>query len=332
MASSSAREDDDTDICRGPVPLTDENLPKIEFTIFVHVFYPEVWEEMRREITEAVREPFGLVITRPPFVAPVPLPDTPFLAFSEQIEVENRGRDILPFLKALRCPLLPATDIGLKLHTKRSPHRTDGADWRRFLCDSLLETDGQSGLAGHTLLTEEGRLGLIAPNAHLLPLDGRTSINDTAISIMLRTLYGAYPSTLVRLTRFAAGSMFWFRRSTLAPLLVPEIDALFAAERGQLDGTAAHALERLFVTIIEHQGFLAASMENASPILNAPPSSLTDAELADLIEDTRVGENPFSLPLRDFWRKSPRLLKLVHRIYARLPKGIIRMLHAVMRF
>lgn len=311
--------------------MTDENPPKIEFTILVHVFYPEVWEEMRREIAEAVRQPFGLVITRPPFVAPVPLPDTPFLAFSEQIEVENRGRDILPFLKALRCPSLPATDIGLKLHTKRSPHRTDGADWRRFLCESLLETNGQSGLAGHALLAKEGRLGLIAPKAHLLPLDGRTSINDTVISDMLKTLYGASASSAVRRTRFAAGSMFWFRRSTLAPLLVPEIDALFAAERGQLDGTAAHALERLFATIVEHQGFLAAGMENAGSILGAPPSSLADAELADLIENTLVRENPFSLPLRDFWRKSPRLLKLAHRIYARLPKGVIRMLYVVMR-
>lgn len=300
------------------------------FTIFAHVFYPDVWEEMCKEIEVAVHQPFGLVITRPPFLAPAALPDTPMLVFSEQCEVENRGRDILPFLKALRRPALPSTDIGLKLHTKRSPHRSDGAHWRRFLCGSLLETNGRDGLLGHDLLARDGRIGLIAPRAHLLSLDGRTSINDTAISDMLTTIYGPQSAGTVKLTRFAAGSMFWFRRSALSPLLVPEVDRLFVVERGQLDGTAAHAMERLFATIVERQSLITVGMENVGPI-NAASATLSDAELTNLIEYTLVRENPFSLPLGDFWRTRPRLLKLAHRIYARLPKGVIRVLGSAMR-
>lgn len=311
--------------------MSEKNDNKANFTIFVHVFYPDVWEEMRREIEQAIHQPFALVITRPTSVAEVPLPDTPFLKFSDQFEVENRGRDILPFLKALRRKKLPATDIGLKLHTKRSPHRSDGADWRRFMCSSLLCSNGKDTLLGHAVVAAEDRIGLIAPRAHLMGLDGRTSINEAAIADMLSTIYGRDTIVDVKMTRFAAGSMFWFRRSALDPLLSEEIESLFAAEQGQLDGTAAHALERLFATIMERQGLVPAAMENLGPILQAPPSSLSGAELVALIDRTMIHENPFSLPLRNFWRKRPRLLKLAHVIYARMPKPVIRVIRAVMR-
>ncbi|MQY48140.1 hypothetical protein GAO09_19045 [Rhizobiales bacterium RZME27] len=304
---------------------------KADFTIFVHVFYSDVWEEMRWEIEQALHQPFALVISRPPTVAPVPLPNTPFLKFSHQFEAENRGRDILPFMKALHGQILPTPDIGLKLHTKRSPHRSDGADWRRFLCGSLLETDGEGVLLGQKLMAADHRIGLIAPRAHLMALDGRTAINDGAMSDMLAAFYDRDAIVDVEMPRFAAGSMFWFRRSALNLLLSEEVDTLFAAERGQLDGTAAHALERLFATIVEHQGFVSAAMENAGPILNAPPSSLSESELKLLIDRTLVPDNPFSLPLRDFWRQSPRLLKLAHMVYAKMPKGAIRMVRAVIR-
>ncbi|MEB2848282.1 rhamnan synthesis F family protein [Endobacterium cereale] len=315
----------------GADPLTQQSDPTIGFTIYVHVYYPDVWDEMCGEIVATVRQPFGLVITRPPCVAPVALPDTPFLRYSQQLEVENRGRDILPFLKALRRPRLPVTDIGLKLHTKRSPHRADGADWRRFLCNSLLQSDTANGLLGHALLTAEQRIGLIAPNAHLLPLYGRTSINDDVITEVLTRLYGGERAPAVAMEQFAAGSMFWFRRSALDRLLAENIDTLFAAERGQLDGTAAHALERLFATIVEQHGQLAVGMENTTPIMMAQPDRLTTAELQSLIDSTLNRENPFSMTLSPFWRDNPRLLKLAHAVYARMPKRAIRVLRAAVR-
>lgn len=314
-----------------PDPSSQHTNQKLDFIIFVHVFYPEIWEEMRCEIAATVRQPFGLVLTRPPCVRLLSLPNTPWLRFSQQIVVENRGRDILPFLKGLRTLDLPDADIGLKLHTKRSPHRADGSDWRKFLSASLLQCDEQNGLLGYSLLKTEPRIGLIAPEAHLLPLNGRTSINDTMMSDVLACLYGRDSSGGVVMDRFAAGSMFWFRRSAFDPLLAPDIDSLFAAERGQLDGTAAHAMERLFATIIEQHGHIAVGMENAIPILNAPPEALTATELHILIDTTLNRDNPFSMALADFWRNNPRLLKLAHAVYARMPNRAIRLLRAALR-
>lgn len=60
---------------------------------------------MWREIAPAVPQPFALVITRPPSVAQVLSSDAPFLEF----EMENRGRDILPVMKALCEENLPLT-------------------------------------------------------------------------------------------------------------------------------------------------------------------------------------------------------------------------------
>lgn len=313
-----------------PNLLSDSVGRQAAFTIFVHVFYPDVWEEMRVEIETAAVMPFALVVTRPSSVAPVRIPDTSYLTQFWQFETENRGRDILPFLKALGDPSLPATDIALKLHTKRSPHRSDGADWRRFLCRSLLKPDGHGGLAGYALMANEPRIGLIAPEAHLMPLHGRTSINGKLIDDVVSVLHGN--GAVVDLTdgRFAAGSMFWFRRSALAPFLSKDIEALFAAETGQLDGTAAHALERLFVSLVESQGLLSAAMENTFPILEASDKPLSTSQLTSLIDRTLISDNPFSLPLRDFWRKNPSLLKLAHFVYAKMPKNVIRAVRAVL--
>lgn len=303
-----------------------QHIHQADFTIFVHVFYPDVWEEMAAELEARVRQPFYLVITRPAGSKPVMRPRMDHLVAFTELEVDNRGRDILPFLTALKQHAMPADAIGLKLHTKRSPHRSDGDGWRRFLTASLLQADGHGTLLGHALLASEPRIGLVAPTAHLLPLAGRTSINGELMAETRERITPGTSSAALEHSRFPAGSMFWFRASALQAVVDTDVTDLFVRESGQLDGTAAHAFERLFAFIAERSGLLAAGMENANLILAHQGAPLSHDALSQLIDTTLARENPFALPLADVWRRYPTLLKCAHAIYARMPKGAVRML------
>lgn len=317
--------------------------------IFVHVHYPDIWEEMAREIAQAFERPFGLVLTHGGS-APLSPPQTPHLAYYQEIVVENRGRDVLPFLTALRADL-PPYEIGLKLHTKRSPHRDDGAEWRRFVTGSLLArrpgsaangegpgTDGPGadGPGAWALLCDEPALGLIAPEGHLLPLRGRLALNERPMKSMLATLDLDTSVAALEAGRFAASTMFWFRAEALAPFRSPALDGLFEAESSQLDGTAAHAAERLFAHVCERQGFVASAME-AVPVIRAAAAGRggapLDADALRALSEAASGQasNPFSIPMAAFWSQHRQLLHLAHLTYRHIPPPLWRAARRLIR-
>jgi len=62
-----------------------------------------------------------------------------------------------------------------------------------------------------------------------------------------------------------SGSMFWVRPAALKPLLDLNLSIdHFPAEYGQLDGTLAHAIERLFLFVCEKAGFTWAKVTHMS--------------------------------------------------------------------
>lgn len=312
------------------------------FVVFAHVYYPETWVEIVRDLELLVTQSYGLVLTRPVGSLPLLRPQSPHLRFVAEIEVENRGRDILPFLRAIGSKDVPAFEIGLKIHTKRSLHRRDGETWRRFLIGSLLQSETDGRLSGYRLLESEPRIGLVAPKAHLLPLGGRLALNDKLMMRTFRHLEDIRTSrgakqvehstfiTQLESGRFPAGSMFWFRHSAFRNVIGADLASTFTRERGQLDGTAAHAFERMFALIVEQEGFAAAGMESVHPIIDHNGAPLSLSELRRLIDESLAHENPFLLPLSDFWRRHPNLLKLAHRIYTSLPQSSLRLLRKSM--
>lgn len=168
---------------------------------------------------------------------------------AEVVVFPNRGRDVLPFLKILARLAIDGTRILLKLHTKRSEHRTDGDRWRHELLAALTS----AGRAPRLLKAFENNenLGAIAPDEHALPLKGYVGANARWLE-RLRERMGVehLPDN-----RFIAGSMFWARVDALSPLLEMDLcDWEFEIEAGQVDGTLAHALERMVTLAVAQRG------------------------------------------------------------------------------
>ncbi len=166
---------------------------------------------------------------------------------------ENRGRDILPFLHVANRLLDEGVEIALKLHTKRSTHRGDGDRWR----DEMLERLTTSTRAARILeaFRSDRRLGTVAPEGHVLPMRTYLSANRDAIDYLVTRL-GLRDRNYLR-QRFIAGSMFWCRLESLRPLLDGHLEGWeFEPEAGQLDGTFAHAIERVISLCVRDAGYV----------------------------------------------------------------------------
>lgn len=178
----------------------------------------------------------------------------------EFIPVENRGRDILPFVQIASRLLDQGVDVVLKLHTKRSLHRSDGDSWRSELLQNLLA----GGRAPKILraFREHDDLGIVGPTGHLLAVRDFLGGNKPLVTRM-SSLIGI-PERIVENAAFVSGSMFWARLDALRPLLDTRLyPSDFEPEHGQIDGTLAHALERLMGACANEAGFTVQSSGQA---------------------------------------------------------------------
>lgn len=228
-------------------------------TVFVHVHYPEIWARLSEVLARRMTVRFHLVLTTSHDPGALALPQSAALLSHRVLPVENRGRDILPFLRALAET--PDAGIGLKLHTKKSPQRSDGAQWLQQVLDSLVPARRLPFVPGGvprlvSRLRADPRIGFVAPGRFALSV--RPWVLENApgmVRVMAAAGYALSMPDLVD-ARFAAGSMFWFRRAALEGLLDARVLAAFEPEEGQLDGTAAHAAERLFPVEARRRGFV----------------------------------------------------------------------------
>jgi lipopolysaccharide biosynthesis protein len=173
----------------------------------------------------------------------------------------NHGRDILPFLQVADLLLGQGEDVVLKLHTKRSTHLQHGAQWRDEMLQQLL-LDGHAAQAVEAF-DRDPSLGLLAPQGHLLPVRDFIGANAPALS-RLQARLGLSVNPLD--TDFSAGSMFWVRLAALRPLLDAHLyRSTFEHEQGQIDGTVAHAIERLLGAVCAQAGFTLDSLGTGGP-------------------------------------------------------------------
>jgi lipopolysaccharide biosynthesis protein len=223
-----------------------EKLPlPCEIAIVVHAFYPEILNEVIDywQLIPALKGTW-FIITAPPdkVEACKKVFDSRNLNLKVVvIATENHGRDILPFCKIYEFLIRIGIKVFCKLHTKKSKHREDGDDWRRELFAGLLDPARTESII-QALNTNSG-IGIILPEDHILKMTEFFGANcDTVCSLAARLGLAAWRLNELPLV---AGSMFWARIETLAPLQMLFNEDRFEKEYGQVDGTFAHAFERM---------------------------------------------------------------------------------------
>ena len=160
-------------------------------------------------------------------------------------KVPNRGRDIAPMLCTFKENLMQY-DMMLHLHTKKSPHDEKLDGWFSFICRHLLPHNYTATILN--LLESDGCM--VAPPNYIQDpsSDGwgkdniniaQQIINSSSLDINLKK---DYP-----IIDYPQGTMFWARTDCLKPLFdIPFSYEMFPKEPIGVDGTIAHALERLF--------------------------------------------------------------------------------------
>lgn len=227
--------------------------------IMAHVFYPDLIEEFATLLGN-VPVPFELLISvmdeDAKAQAELRFASLPRLTALEVRIVPNRGRDIAPMLVTFREEILRLDVIG-HIHTKKSLYTgTEQGDWRRYLLTSLLGSQQRiAWILG--MFQAEPRVGLIYPESYRsVPLWAHTWLSNVDVGEALAARLGIIVDRNAYID-FPAGSMFWARVDALRPLFELNLDITeFPVEKGQIDGTLQHAVERIFATLIRHRGYL----------------------------------------------------------------------------
>ncbi len=175
----------------------------------------------------------------------------------------NIGRDIGPMIAGFGRRLAPY-DLVLHMHSKKSHHTPKKRDWALQMGHHLLASRGHAtGMLD--LFADDPDLGLVFPVYHS---SAQKQIRWGANFPACQKLMARMGVRLLEkdLTPFPAGSFFAIRGEVLRPLLAGEIGfSDFAPEAGQVDGTLAHAIERLLSILCRHLAYEFRQIRAARP-------------------------------------------------------------------
>ena len=216
--------------------------------IVIHVFYFEIFKEILAMLKDSMNIGIKLFITCPSSLKieiENEIQNTVFPFYI--LEVENRGRDVLPFLKILPIVFSEDFNFVMKLHTKKSGHLKRNHNWRNDLFEKLLNPTNINNFI--EICSTQPEIGMIGPSGHILPISLYYGGNSENVMNILRRM-GINEQKLGG-SVFIAGTMFFATKDALLPILnIGLIDEEFEIESGQVDGTLAHALERVFSIIV----------------------------------------------------------------------------------
>ncbi len=219
----------------------------LKLATVAHLYYPELAESLIGYLRNIPLN-FDLYLsTRPEAVAELRALFSGDLPCRKTVVrgVENRGFDIRPCLVEF-APDWTRYDLVCKVHGKKSTNHPQLAAWGRYLLDNLL---GSPEIVSDILawFREDQKLGLVFPD-YFPPMRQMVEWGSNwEIAAGLGARLNLQLDRQVQLD-FPAGSMFWCRPAAIRPLFELGLgpDDFEPSPANTVDGTLAHAVERLF--------------------------------------------------------------------------------------
>ncbi len=232
----------------------ENNMPKI--CVQAHIFYVDLLGEILNEL-KLIPYDFDLYISTDSYKKA----DVIMNIFEEYnmpnnifIDVyDNRGRDIAPFIEQMRYSITRYKYV-CHIHSKKSFVDVYGNNWRDYLFKSLFGSSENISNIIKNLEYNKG-LGIVFPKVfQRLENAAHWGLNRNIAEKTMQKL-GIDIMLPVNNLVFPVGNMFWAKVEAVLPFFSHLSISDFQKERGQVDGTLAHAVERLWVYVSEYSGY-----------------------------------------------------------------------------
>ncbi len=214
--------------------------------LVVHLYYLDLWAEIAHVLDRQTLA-LDLIVTLTDGPGARQLADmirTKYLGARVWC-LPNHGRDIWPFVWLINNGLLAPYRAVAKLHSKKSPHLNDGDEWRTQLFHQILgDPELQKTI---DRFCSDQSAGLWTHHQHIMVGDKWWGCNRERASDLAARVELDIPSPL----QFAAGTMFWVKPRILQCLRELNLAMQdFEPEEARVDGTTAHAVERLIGAMV----------------------------------------------------------------------------------
>lgn len=171
-------------------------------------------------------------------------------------KVENRGRDVAPFVTAFASDLIKY-DYICHVHSKKSLYTgNEQMGWRNYLLNGLMADENYVRRVFY-YFENYPEIGLIYPETYpQCPYWGHTWLSNNESRNILFEKLGYMDMEVPKYVDFPMGTMFWARGDAIKDFFKAGLkEKDFPKESGQVDGTIAHAFERCLGVMVKLNGY-----------------------------------------------------------------------------
>ena len=175
--------------------------------------------------------------------------------YFEILIVENKGRDVLPFLKQIKTKFKYYKYL-CHIHTKKSLTAPElGNLWRNYLYNNLL---GNTNIVSEILYEFENneKLGFMFPETYFGIIQQFYLLTEGTknwMNFLATKLFSNYK--VGELSNFPAGNMFWARIVAISQIFSYDFSKYFPEEDDQTNDTIMHAIERIWLYLVKFNDF-----------------------------------------------------------------------------